>query len=424
VDPARRWSHFQPPLLRWSPDETRLFFGSPLRAWTVGQPAAGGAGALGEAVVVDLSGDGTVALAASGDRELEAVEVASGRPLGRIRNSREFSCAALSLDGRTVATGDFEHDVKLWDLSAAGAPLPAWQRRGRVGLAAVCDDPDRAVTRAGASVEIWDTATGCKVDPEDHPGPDSLLRRGVPLLEPGVRGEVIARLAAQAGDGQSRDSRGSAGSGRGIRGLFRELLTRLRNRGGHWEDGEMSYGPEALPFGVFAFSPAGKRAVSAAGSMVKTADREEPQASLDPAWDAPLAVWELETHRKTASLRGHTMPVTCADLTGDGALALTGSAGRVLRLWDLDAGRCLRVLKGHRGLVFSCGLTDDGRLAVSGSEDMTLRLWDLREGKLLFIFSAASAVTACDISRDGATVVAAEASGRVHVFFVEGIGFR
>jgi hypothetical protein len=49
---------------------------------------------------------------------------------------------------------------------------------------------------------------------------------------------------------------------------------------------------------------------------------------------------------------------------------------------------------------------------------MTVRLWDLVAGKLLFTVATSSAVTACDIARDGSAVIAGESSGRVHTFFV------
>lgn len=52
---------------------------------------------------------------------------------------------------------------------------------------------------------------------------------------------------------------------------------------------------------------------------------------------------------------------------------------------------------------------------------MTVRLWDLVRGKLLFTFAASSAVTACDIARDGSVAIAAEVSGRVHLFSVDGL---
>ena len=78
-------------------------------------------------------------------------------------------------------------------------------------------------------------------------------------------------------------------------------------------------------------------------------------------------------------------------------------------------------MRGHRGIVFACAITDDARFAISGSEDMTVRLWDLKQGKLLFTFAASSAVNACDIARNGSVAMAAEISGRVHTFAVEGL---
>jgi WD40 repeat protein len=166
-------------------------------------------------------------------------------------------------------------------------------------------------------------------------------------------------------------------------------------------------------------SLAANRAVSATLNLAKGWDGEEPPY---PGGDqgAPVALWDLENPRRPRLLRGHMSSITCADITANGTLALTGSRGRLLRLWDLDAGECRQVLRGHRGIVVACALTDDGRLAVSGSEDMTVRLWDLVHGRLLFTFAASSLIRACDISRDGSVVVAGEFSGRVHVLAVEG----
>jgi WD40 repeat protein len=181
----------------------------------------------------------------------------------------------------------------------------------------------------------------------------------------------------------------------------------------------MAY-PETVPVGVLAFSRAAGRAVSAPGYLEKYSEMEE--APYDPAGaDYPLRLWDLKNIRKPRLLRGHTMPVTCADMTGDGTRALSGSWGRLLRLWGLDTGACLKILRGHRGMVLACALSEDAGLAVSGSEDMTVRLWDLVQGKLLFTFAASSAVTGCDIARDGSVAIAAEVSGRVHVFSVDGL---
>src|SRR5262249_40656128 len=151
------------------------------------------------------------------------------------------------------------------------------------------------------------------------------------------------------------------------------------------------------------------------GVRAKYADLEESAAGPD----CPLMRWDLENARMPGQLlHGHTSPIMCADMTGNGSHALTGSWGRVLRLWDLDDGEWLQVLRGHRGIVFQCAISDDATLAISGSEDMTVRLWNVATGQLLFTFAVSSAVIACDIARDGSVAIAGEVSGRVHVFRV------
>lgn len=378
--------HFQAPLLVTTPDGSRVFFGHPARVWTIGESAAE---VLLQNVdvgfIVELTDDGKVALTAPGDRELVAIETATGQPIGRIRNSCQFSCLALARDGRSAATGDYEHDVKLWDLTRLETQPPPWERRGRVRSVAICDDQRVAFVAAENTQELWDTATGQAMDESGKRAFDRALRRGQPIGDPRPGQKVRAKLEKALG-------------------VKKE---------------EMAY-PGTVPVGVLAFSRAAGRAVSAPDYMAKFADMEE--APYDPAGaDYPLKLWDFSNIRKPRLLRGHTMPVTCTDMTGDGTRALSGSCGRLLRLWDLDTGTCLQILRGHRGMVLACALSEDARLAVSGSEDMTVRLWDLVQGKLLFTFAASSAVTACDIARGGSVAIAAEASGRVHLFSVDGL---
>jgi len=386
--PGRGAFHFQPPLLVMAPDGSRVLFGDPVRAWTPEAPAAGalmeGFDAKG---VVGLTGDGTLTLIAKNDSELVAIEVATGQQISRIRNSREISCLAFAADGSVAATGDYEHDVKLWDLRGEQVQPPEWERRGRVRFVAICDDAGLALVSSESGQELWNTASGAPIGERGAPAADRIVRRGIPLLDSRIKQEVRDRL--EQAMGKKKD--------------------------------EMGYSLE-IPVGELAFSLAGGRAVSAPGYMAKFSDMEEtPYDPADTGRDYPIQVWNLADGREIRRLRGHTMAISCADMTGDGARALTGSRGRLLRLWNLDTGECLQILRGHRGIVFACALTEDARLAVSGSEDMTVRLWDLVQGKLLFTFAASSAVTSCDIARDGSVAIAGEVSGRVHTFSVAGL---
>jgi WD40 repeat protein len=71
--------------------------------------------------------------------------------------------------------------------------------------------------------------------------------------------------------------------------------------------------------------------------------------------------------------------------------------------------------------VNAVALTPDGQYAISASNDNTLRVWDLESGRVIARFIGDSALNFCAIAPDGVTIVAGEASGRVHFLRLEGI---
>ena len=78
-------------------------------------------------------------------------------------------------------------------------------------------------------------------------------------------------------------------------------------------------------------------------------------------------------------------------------------------------------LEGHADGVNAVALTMDGRRAVSASDDMTLKVWDLENGSIICSFNGESYMLSCAISPDGRTIVAGEASGRLHFLRLEGL---
>jgi len=378
----RRFSHpLWQPGLAIAPNGSKVFLADPARVWTVGKSTANRI--LTEDIAlrtVAVAASGEVILYALDDSELVAVDAANERRMGRIRNSREFSCVALSGDGRAVVTGDYEHDVKFWVVANSETSSPAWEQRGPVESTAICDENGFALVGAADEHELWDTSTGTPLPKQKPATRKRVTRRGKRL--PDFRAEET------------------------VRGMLSKALDDS-------SDGAL---------GLLAFSQSARRAVSARAAHGKGWDGEE-DPFVETEDSVALYVWDLDNVSKPRKLRGHTAPITSMDLTTDGTHALTGSRGRLLRLWDLDSGECLHVLRGHRGIVSACALTDDATLAVSGSEDMTVRLWDLVDGRLLFTFATSSWVTACDIARDAALAIAGETSGRVHMFRVIGPDF-
>ncbi|MCK5014985.1 MAG: WD40 repeat domain-containing protein, partial [Candidatus Omnitrophica bacterium] len=104
----------------------------------------------------------------------------------------------------------------------------------------------------------------------------------------------------------------------------------------------------------------------------------------------------------------------------DGARAVSALVGNTLKVWDLETGEQIRTLEGHTSLVNAVAVTPDGARSVSASFDNTLKVWDLETGEVIGTFSGESALYACAVSPDGKSIVAGEASGRVHFLRLEG----
>jgi WD40 repeat protein len=81
--------------------------------------------------------------------------------------------------------------------------------------------------------------------------------------------------------------------------------------------------------------------------------------------DTAAQLWDAESGKKRAVLRGHTGPVGAACFSPDGRRVLTASLDGTARLWDAVTGKELRVLAGHAGGVFNAAFSPDGRRVLT-----------------------------------------------------------
>src|SRR5262245_7725277 len=110
----------------------------------------------------------------------------------------------------------------------------------------------------------------------------------------------------------------------------------------------------------------------------------------------------------TVRLR-HGGAIACAVFSPDRRRLATGAADDSVRLWESDTGRAVAILRGHTCWVRSVAFSPDGKTLLSGSGDPInhrpgeTKLWDVATRKLRFTLEGSSADCAA-FSPDGKTV--------------------
>ena len=335
--------------------------------------------------------DGKTLWCASGDKAIQAYDVATGKPrFEHLGPEGPVGRVAFSPDGTRVAVVGWDTMLRLYD-AAGGRQL--WSVFAHKGPSMACvfspDGNDIFTGGGDGRILCWDARTG-------------KLRRHLTQLAPtGGRGlPTIADDMAISPDGKT---------------LVLDLSWRaaLMPTGG-----ESAAQPKGLPLfgprvgGTFcnvAITADGKTVIAGCnGSTVFTWDLVADPPAVNPRWRAQgveshfvearptadgrfvvgvgagcrdLLIWDLATGRELLRTRLFALPQpgpwVSMRLTPDDRLAFV-SVGQDIVAVELLSGKIVRTLKGHRGNVTTLDISRDGRLLASGSMDATVLTWDLR----------------------------------------------
>nr|XP_033185449.1 uncharacterized WD repeat-containing protein all2124-like [Bombus vancouverensis nearcticus] len=138
-----------------------------------------------------------------------------------------------------------------------------------------------------------------------------------------------------------------------------------------------------------------------------------------------VAYWSFrgeEIHAKPAkfvkevSLHPHTAPISCLDISRDGAMAVTGGVDSLVNLWQLNTHELLSTFEGHIASVTCIAFSASGLFVASGSEDKTVRVWGLTLGLLVSTFRHQAPVTAVTSMFDGRRIVSSDRAGTIRVW--------
>ena len=112
-----------------------------------------------------------------------------------------------------------------------------------------------------------------------------------------------------------------------------------------------------------------------------------------------IKLWDVPPGKERATLKGHTSPVWSVAFSPDGKTLASGSGATIqlatpdgkssgsrsgeptIKLWDVQTGKERATLKGHAGPVVSVAFSPDGKTLASASHDTTIKLWDVRPAR-------------------------------------------
>ena len=100
-----------------------------------------------------------------------------------------------------------------------------------------------------------------------------------------------------------------------------------------------------------------------------------------------VTLWETESWKRKATLRGHGDNLFAAAISPDGKTLATGSYDQKILVWNLETKQPVRELTGHNGPVFDLAFHPQGTILASASGDRTVKLWNVQTGERLETFS-------------------------------------
>jgi len=122
------------------------------------------------------------------------------------------------------------------------------------------------------------------------------------------------------------------------------------------------------------------------------------------SWDNTVRAWEVGSWKPVGVGRGHVSAVESISFRPDGRHIATGGRDGTIRLWDADTLEPLSVYHGHEGTVFSVTFSPDGRRLVSAGADETIRIWEAEREHLDVLRGHSSYVYSIAISPDSSTL--------------------
>jgi WD40 repeat protein/serine/threonine protein kinase len=265
-----------------------------------------------------------------GGNDAQLWNLESRKPVIRYSPHGAVASAAMSNDGKLIATGSWDHSAKIWD-AATGHAIRKLEggHTGYINSVEFSADGRELLTASDdGSALIWSVASGKPTGIAFHGHAARILSAtyspdGKQVLT--ASGDKTAQIWDRA-------------TGKSLMAL----------KGHEW----------AVLCGQF----------SADGQRIITGSQ-----------DATARIWDARTGKQLIKLEGHTAAISSVAFSPDGTRVLTGSQDNTAKLWDASTGKEILSLPGHTQEVTSVSFSPDGRNVLTSSRDGTAIIWLARD---------------------------------------------
>lgn len=121
--------------------------------------------------------------------------------------------------------------------------------------------------------------------------------------------------------------------------------------------------------------------------------------------DFSIVLWNVETNKQVAILKGHTKTIRALAFSYDQAWLASGSDDNTAKIWQVQTQTLATTFTSHKGPVNDLAWSPDNQRLVSASTDKTAQIWERSTRKVHHTLTHGGGVLEVDWSRNGRYIV-------------------